>query len=243
MESAVTVTIRAGSAVPAIRRLLFAGKAHEAEAMAVDDMLSIPRRMPCYQTLGDLYLDFSSGGLSRSDASEMTDYRLELDLDRAIVAAKFTHNGIRHTREVFSSAPHQVIVVRLTTSKPGALSFTASLDRPGNHETSISAPNELQLTGEALPVNDNPGLPDKERQVGIRFLARMRVLHKGGSLTQKIPSQLQIHGATSATLLIDCATSFRFPAGESAMTTAVARNLDNASRRSYSTLRTRHIAD
>ncbi len=234
---------RAGSAVPAIRRLLFAGKVHEGEAMAVDDILSIPRRMPCYQTLGDLYLDFSSGGLSRSDASEITDYRLELDLDRAIVATKFTHNGIRHTREVFSSAPHQVIVVRLTTSKPGTLSFTASLDRPGNHETSISAPNELQLTGEALPVNDNPGLPDKERQVGIRFLARMRVLHEGGSLTQKIPSQLQIHGATSATLLIDCATSFRFPAGESAMTTAVARNLDNASRRSYSTLRTRHIAD
>ena len=49
---------KAGEAVPKIRELLFAGKIAEAEALATTDMLSIPRRMPCYQTLGDLRLDF-----------------------------------------------------------------------------------------------------------------------------------------------------------------------------------------
>src|ERR1700761_8958137 len=49
---------RAGKAVPKIRELLFAGKIAEAEALATSDMLAIPRRMPCYQTLGDLHLNF-----------------------------------------------------------------------------------------------------------------------------------------------------------------------------------------
>ena len=43
---------KAGEAVPKIRELLFAGKIAEAEALATTDMLSVPRRMPCYQTLG-----------------------------------------------------------------------------------------------------------------------------------------------------------------------------------------------
>src|SRR5579883_1094762 len=229
---------RAQSAVPKIRELLFAGKIHEAERMAADDMLSIPRRMPCYQTLGDLFLDFSSGATSGA-----TDYRLELDLDRAMIVTEFIQDGIYHKREVFSSEPDQVIVVRLTVSKRGALSFTASLNRPGNHFVSISAPNELQLVGEALPVNDNLGLADKERQVGIRFLARMRVLHQDGCIRVKEPCQLQIANATSATLLMDCATSFRHPAGDEARAAAVAGNLDKASQVPYSALRDRHIAN
>ena len=54
---------KAGEAVPKIRELLFAGKIAEAEALATTDMLSVPRRMPCYQTLGDLRLDFRRDGV------------------------------------------------------------------------------------------------------------------------------------------------------------------------------------
>ena len=86
---------KAGEAVPKIRELLFAGKIAEAEALATTDMLSIPRRMPCYQTLGDLRLDFSAMGLT-ADA-KVEDYRLELNLDTAVVTTSFTHGGVRHT--------------------------------------------------------------------------------------------------------------------------------------------------
>src|SRR5437868_4959770 len=73
---------KAGEAVPKIRELLFAGKIAEAEAMALSDMMSVPRRMPCYQTLGDLHLDFSASGLTPD--THVDDYRLELNLDTAI---------------------------------------------------------------------------------------------------------------------------------------------------------------
>ena len=247
---------RAAEAVPRIRELLFAGKIAEAEALATSDMLSIPRRMPCYQTLGDLHLDLSPCGLT-ADA-KVEDYRLELNLDTAIVTTTFVHEGTRYTREVFSSAPDQVIVVRLTASRPGKLSFHASLDRPDNFECKLLAENRVSLTGQALPVNDNPGQSEKERQTGIRFYAEMRVLNEGGRFETEIanlpPAPIHLTGADAVTILLDCTTSYRFPAksggpasfnegDETAMQAAVDRNLGSASKRSYDDLRTRHVAD
>ena len=43
-------------AIPEIRRLLAAGRVTEAEALADKAVISQPRRMPPYQTLGDLLL-------------------------------------------------------------------------------------------------------------------------------------------------------------------------------------------
>lgn len=231
---------KAGAAVPKIRELLFAGKIAEAEALATSDMLAIPRRLPCYQTLGDLHLDFTPIGLNPE--TKIEDYRLELNLDTAIVSTTFTAGGIRHTREVFSSAPDQVIVIRLTSSAPGKLNFSARLDRPANFITSAIAPNRLTLSGEALPVNDNPGLPEKERQVGIKYYAELLAITSEGSVSTK-ENSLAITNATTATLFIDCATSFRYPSGEAAMKSAVSKNLAASSNRTYADLRSRHIAD
>jgi alpha-L-fucosidase 2 len=227
---------KAGAAVPKIRELLFAGKIVEAEALATSDMLAIPRRMPCYQTLGDLHLNFN---LDLTQPIE--NYRLELNLDTAIVSTIFTQ-GTRYTREVFSSAPDQVIVIRLTSSAPGKLSFTARLDRPANFTNSAIGPNRLTLSGEALPVNDNPGLPDKERQVGIKYYAELLAITSDGAVSTK-ENSLAITNATTATLLIDCATSYRYPAGLTAMKSAVSKNLAAARSRTYADLRSRHIAD
>jgi len=233
---------KAGTAVPKIRELLFSGEVAEAEKLALSDMMSIPRRMPCYQTLGDLRLDFSASGLTTQ--TEVEDYRLELNLDTAIITTSFVHNGIRYVREIFSSAPDQAIVVRFTATQPGKISFSARLDRPGPKpfDTRAIASNRLSLDGEALPVNDNPGLPIKENQVGIKFHAELLANSDGGSVRAK-DGVLTVENATTATLFIDCATSFRYPAGASAMRDAVNKSLAAAANRSYASLRSRHVAD
>jgi alpha-L-fucosidase 2 len=231
---------RAGEAVPKIRELLFAGKIAEAEALAASDMLSIPQRMPCYQTLGDLRLDFSASGLTPEVKVE--DYRLELNLDTAIATTSFRHAGTSYVREVFSSAPDQVIVVRMTAKGPGKISFAVRLDRPAHFTTSSNGNDRLVLEGEAIPVNDNPGLPVKENPVGIRFHSEMLAVAQGGSITSEA-GVLTVANATAVTLLIDCATSYRYPGGASAMQAAVTKNLKAASARAYEELRARHVAD
>jgi alpha-L-fucosidase 2 len=247
---------RAAEAVPRIRELLFAGKIAEAEALATSDMLSLPVRMPCYQTLGDLYLDLTPTGIPFNTVPE--DYRLELDLDTAIVTTTFTHEGVRYTREVFSSAADQAIVIRLTASQPDKLSFRAKLDRPGDFHSELLPHNRVSLTGQALPVNDNPGQTVKERQTGIRFYAEMWTLLRDGAFEEHIadlpPAPIHVKNATAVTLLIDCATSFRYPANSTAdsrfnegdpqaMQAAVRKNLTAAAKRSYADLRARHLAD
>ncbi len=247
----------AGAAVPKIRELLFAGKIAEAEALATTDMLSIPRRMPCYQTLGDLHLDFTASGITPD--TKVEDYHLELNLDTAIATTTFTHAGIHYTREIFSSAPDQVIIICITSSQPHKLAFTVRLDRPGPTPFATTAvkPESLTLDGQALPVNDNPGLPIKESQTGIKFHARMHAVieyhqfcvlpcsHVQSVSQQTITNSddLQIMNSASVTLLIDCATSYRYPAGSAAMQSAVNRNLKAAASRPYADLKSRHIAD
>jgi alpha-L-fucosidase 2 len=250
---------RAAAAIPRIRELLFAGNVAEAQALGVSDVLSIPRRMPCYQTLGDLHLDFSVMALKPDTTVES--YRLQLDLDTAIAKVNFRHNDVTYTREIFSSAPDQVIVVRLSADKPATLHLRLSMDRPGSFETKRASKDKLVMQGQALPVNDNPGLPVKEHQTGVRFHTALLALLDGGTILPAKTNNdatLEITDANAITLFIDCATSYRYPAhagkrsgvdadvltGDTeAMCAAVDRNLTQASRRSYADLRRRHIED
>ncbi|HMF53788.1 MAG TPA: glycoside hydrolase family 95 protein, partial [Edaphobacter sp.] len=225
----------AGDAVQRMRQMLFAGEIAEAEALVPTDFLSIPRRFPCYQTLGDLHMDFGA-------LEGFTDYRLELNLDTAIATTTFTHEGVEYRREVFSSAPDQVIVVRLTANRIGKISFTATLDRPAHFEAAALAQNRLKLFGEALPVNDNPGLAEKELQVGIRYYAELLAVSTDG-ITSTKSGVLTVAKASAVTLFLDCATSYRYPAGEAMMRQAVVTNILNAGSRPYAELRARHIVD
>jgi alpha-L-fucosidase 2 len=225
----------AGATVQKMRELLLAGQVAEAEALVPDDYLSIPRRLPCYQTLGDLHMDFGP-------MEGVTNYRLELNLDTAIATTTFTHNGVEYRREVFSSWPDQVIVVRLTSNKIGKISFSATLDRPADFETGPLAQNRLKLAGEAFPVNDNPGLSVKEPHAGIHYYAELLAVSTEGVTSTK-SNALSVVNATAVTLFLDCATSYRYPAGEAMMRQAVVKNILAAASRPYEELRARHIAD
>ena len=226
---------QAGPTVEKLRQLLFAGKVAEAEALVPDDFLAVPRRMPCYQTLGDLHLDFGQ-------MENVTNYRLELNLDTAIATTTFTHEGVDYRREVFSSQPDQAIVVRLTASRAGKISLRATLDRPADFTTSAIAQNRLTLFGEAFPINDNPGLTEKEHKVGVKYYAELLVVSTDGTTSTR-DAALTIANATAVTLFIDCATSFRYPAGDAAMRQAVVNNLLRAAAHPYADLRARHIVD
>ncbi|NDE94566.1 MAG: glycoside hydrolase family 95 protein [Betaproteobacteria bacterium] len=107
--------------LPEVRRLLFAGK-HEEAAQLVDREILGERPLGCYQPLGALALLFEHRGPA-------TDYRRELDLDCAVARVQFRVGDASFTREVFASAPDQVLVVRLTCDQPGRISFIASLSR------------------------------------------------------------------------------------------------------------------
>ncbi len=218
---------------PEVRALLLAGKVHEAEALAQQVMMGIPQRLPCYQTLGDLWLEFENV------PTEVTDYRLELNLDEALVKTRFTANGVRWTREVFSSAPRNVIVVRLESDHP--ISATVKLDRPAQSETTAAGNDRLVMTGAARPVKPTTDAATEERQAGVAFRAEVKAVAEGGKV-QSDQSSLRIEKARAVTLLITAATDFR-EHDDAGMAAACARNLRAAGEQTYAQLRTEHVAD
>jgi len=216
-----------------VRKLLMAGKVHEAEALAKQVMMGIPDRMPCYQTLGDLWLDFE--GIPAD--SEVQNYRLELDLDNANATTAFKSGDAQYTREVFSSAPDNVIVVRLTSTRP--MNLSVRLDRPAHFATAATA-NTLVMTGQALPAKPTTDPATQEHQVGVRFRGELHAVALSGSIKPE-GDALRIN-SSAVTLYLAAHTDFR-ERDEAGMTAACEKSLTAAKRLSYKNLRDRHIAD
>jgi alpha-L-fucosidase 2 len=207
------------AAVPEIRRLLFAGKPKEAEVLADRTMLTIPRRMPPYQTLGDLKIKFP-------DQGPVTDYRRDLDLDTAIARVTYKSGGAIFTREVFSSAPEQAIVVRLTCDKPKMLAFAASLTREQDAKSRAEGENRIVMEGEAIVRDEHH---EGERKVGAKFQAVLTAVSDGGRVHTE-GATLSVDGGNSATLLISASTSLH-------------DTQRKPSSKTYTELRAAHIAD
>ncbi len=155
---------KALDSLPKIRQLLFEGKNNEAAALAGETMMGIPPRIESYQTLGDLRLKFDNKG-------EVTDYRRQLDLDTGIVTVTYRQGDAKFTREFFTSAPDQVMVVRLTCDKPGRISFTAGMDRPEWFQSITDDPHGLSMEGAI------------GGEKGMKFVATLEIVPKNGTLS------------------------------------------------------------
>ncbi len=182
------------AALPEVRRLLFAGRYADAEALADATMMGQPRKQMPYQPLGELRLDFL-------EISGLDGYRRELDLDRALATTRFESGWkLQHVREAFVSAADQCLVVRLATSQPGRVRVRIGLD--SDH-------------AEASVVHDDDGLLLRGRngdafgiEGGLRFAARLKVLATGGTL-QRRGGRIEVEGADEVLLLLAAGTSFR----------------------------------
>jgi alpha-L-fucosidase 2 len=210
-----------------VRRLLFAGKPREAEALAERTIISIPKRLPPYQPLGDLLIRFSGHAAA-------SDYARELDLDSGVTRVSYRLGDARFSREVFSSAVDHVIVIRLASDKPGRLSFAATLSREQDSRTRTLTPNRVLIEGEAIARDDRHEL---ERKVGVKFQGVLQVLPEGGNARLE-GSEVVIDGANAATLVFAAATSFRHKD-----LTAGCEQYLGAAKKPYAQLREAHISD
>ena len=105
-----------------IRQLIFAGKVDQAETLSAT-MMGKPERLMPYQPFCDIRLHFPGHG-------QTAQYRRELNLSDAFAETTFQVGSTHFRREAFISYPDQVLVVRLTASQPGQLSFGTWLDSP-----------------------------------------------------------------------------------------------------------------
>lgn len=223
-----------------IRDLLFRNRFAEAEALARKYLVcrgdgsshgrGRDAAFGSYQTLGDLWLTMPGDG-------EVADYRRELWLADGMAVTTFTRGGVAFRREVFSSQPHQVIVLRLTADRPGAIDLDVALDRDLElrDERTRPATGDLVAVGEAGELAMAGQFPAFAK---LRFAARVKALPAGGRVSAG-GSTLEIRGADAVTLLLAGETDYR---GQDPA--AVCRErLEAVSGVSYRVLQAAHLAD
>ena len=184
------------------REMILAGKPAEAQDYGIKNLTAGPTSFRSYQPLGDLFLDFGDG-------PEPTEYRRELALGTAMASTIYRRGEATIHRDVFISAPHDVIAIRILTDKPGTLAFTASLAR----EKDIKPIAGLGFTGQIIDVEKKDGGYDDNAGgsgpggAHMRFAALGHATTRGGSIT---PGQgkITIAGADEAWLLLTAATDY-----------------------------------
>jgi alpha-L-fucosidase 2 len=207
--------------LPKVRKLLFEGKYRGAEKLAQSGILGSFQRdnASSYQTLGDLTLDF---GTLRG----ISNYRRELDIETAVAKVTYTANQVNYTREIFSSAPDQALIVRLSADKQGALTFTAKLSRPGNKAAITAKDNMIKMKEH---VGDG---------IGVKMEAGLELISEGGKVISEGDS-IRVEKANSVTIFLTAATDYfgKDPAEVSGM------QMEAVSERSYEEIKKDHISD
>ncbi|HET7625966.1 MAG TPA: glycoside hydrolase family 95 protein, partial [Verrucomicrobiae bacterium] len=192
-------------------------------------LMSVPLREPAYQPAGVLELTFPHSGTAN--------YLRSLNLGTATASVHYDYNSVTYYRDVFASAPsNKVIVVRLTASQPGKISFTCGFSTLQSDYTISTEGNDLimhaRVTAKPRSEYYATGLTN-----GIEYEARVRVIAEGGTVTPGA-SSISVNGADAVTLLLSVASNFVNYHDLSANPTLIcSNNIASAAVMSYDQLR------
>ena len=198
-----------------------------------------------YAPLGTMLINFLHSGTPQH-------YYRELNISDAVSTVSYEVNGVKFTREYFVSHPDQVMVIRLTASRKGALNFTIGFESLLKNKVLVSEEG-LYASGYA-PVLAKPGylgdMPDAvvyEENKGTRFSAFLALKNADGELAVT-DSTLGLKDATETLIFVSVATSFngfdRDPAVRGLDNQAIAREqLVNAFSKSFESLKHDHTDD
>ena len=163
-----------------------------------------------YQPLGDIFIQLGH--------QDISDYRRELDIDRALQTIRYKSGEIMYTREYFASYPDRVLVLRLSSEQPGAL--RGSISMGNEHDVPVSVEDDtLVMKGDTSNFwlwrvhMEEPKklLGDREyasdQIIALDVETRVRVMADGGTLTP-LSDTIAFDGCNTITLIVAADTNY-----------------------------------
>lgn len=232
--------------LPQVRAALFNENYHQADSL-LRKMQGVYSQS--YLPMADLHLR------QQIEEGTVSDYYRDLNLADAAANTRFTSNGVQYTREMFISAPDQVIVYHLKASRKGQLNFTLSANSQLRYQNSING-KDLVLKGKA-PSQVDPSYVDYNKEPikyeeagsckGMRFELRLRAISVDGTIKTDT-SGITVKNATDVIVIVSGATSFngydKCPDKEGLNEDKIAaEQLAKAAARKLNDLYARHLTD
>ena len=208
-----------------MRKLFFDGKYAEFQLLCNKYLPGHAKNFGTNLPLPELQLAFEDYG----DTSE---YRRSLDLDTAIASVRFRSGDAVFTREVLASHPHNVLVIRLTSNKPGRLNIRMGIGKNILPGSVAAAHDTLVFQGHAYEHMHSSG------HDGVALQIHARLILDGGTLSPAAQA-IDVRKANSVTVLISIATNFHGSDPES----TCRQRLQRAMTIPFAKLRQAHIAD
>ena len=176
--------------LPKIREYIFKGEISKAEALMQTAMSGCPESVHPYQTLGDIYLDFKG-------IKDVTEYRRELDLEKAVCTITFVSEGVKYTREIFISKPADCMIMRFTADCSRCISFSAGLGR------------EKYFDGVVAKEEQRIHLFGNLGRGGSEFAMKLHAQNSGG-IIKTIGEKLIVEGADEVILTFTADTTYHY---------------------------------
>ncbi|WP_119791570.1 glycoside hydrolase family 95 protein [Flavobacterium anhuiense] len=180
-------------ALPIVRQLIFDGKFDEAQDLATKDIMSQTNDGMPYQTFGSVYISFNGH-------QKYTDYYRDLDISNATAKVKYKVNDVEFTREILTAFSDQVIVVKLSASKPGQITCNVFMNSPIDKTVTSTEENQIILSGTGTNFENVKGK--------VKFQGRLTAKNKGGEIDAS-NGVLSINKADEVILYISIATNFK----------------------------------
>lgn len=181
-----------------IQTLLINDKNNEALVLAQKHMMGIPPRIRSYQTFGDVWIDLVV------DTTKISDYKRSLDLNSGIAKTIFKVDEQLVQREVFVSAPDNVIVIHLSSGSEKILSGTLAMTRQQDASVNASDNETLIMEGQIIDPPDPQVGPGGAH---MKFASIAKVLDTDGQISRK-ENNLSFENASRVILALTAATDY-----------------------------------
>ena len=206
-----------------LRRCFFSGDAERGDELGGKWLSGYGRAFGTHLPMGDLTVDFDY------PSRRVSGYRRGLSLDSAVATVAYTCGGVDYRRECIVSWPDGVVALRMTASRPGAVSCTVAL--------SLLRKAAVTATGRGLEYEGC--LKDENAEVGgVAFLGAVRVVADGGTVSHT-GRTVSVTGADTVTLFIDIRTDY----ADKDYRQTCRDNVEAAAARGYAAVKARHVAD
>ena len=173
-----------------VRELIKNGNIPQAEKVAFEKMQGVTPDMRRYMPLGNLYIDMELNG-------KVKEYSHILDISNACAEVSFSVNDVIYTREVFVSAPDEVMVVNIKASAPHSITLTCHIDGREDYydDNRPCGENMILYTGGTGSNN------------GIFFAGVLGAKSSGGDM-RTLGNKISVKNADEVMIIFSAKTSF-----------------------------------
>jgi alpha-L-fucosidase 2 len=178
-----------------IRQLIFEEEYKKAGQMASDYMVGTPPNIRSYQTFGDLIINYPW-------EDEPRNYRRELNLNSGIATTTFQTGDNQVKQEVFSSAPNDIIAVKISAKEPFDIDIRLVREKDAAIQT--MSDGKILMTGQIIDKDDPRRGPGGAH---MKFSAIAKVKNKDGEL-ENTQNGISCRAVTVVTIFLTAATNY-----------------------------------